>query len=283
MPTDMILSDAVAELHAVLGPELQSIRIDRAVIGVYFTGVALDCGTAGACATPAKGTVHEACCPTGEQVMPFPGTLRGRRAAELLEEAASPNGMRRALGIATLNALAELCWQRQPHPGVVLHSGVDAFDTARILPNEHVVLVGAFIPFLRSLKRMGQSYTVLELNPAMLKPEELPHYRPASEAASGIPGGDVVLLTGSTLLTGTLEDLLRLCRPDARVVVVGPTVGLLPTALLRRGVDLIGGIRITAPETFLDILAEGGSGVHFFGRSAERVALERRERKVAAA
>jgi uncharacterized protein (DUF4213/DUF364 family) len=151
MATDRILSEAITDLRDLLGPDLQSIRITRAVIGLYFTGVALDCGTAGACATPPKTVVHEACCPMGEQVMPFPGTLSGRRATELLEEAASPNAIRRALGIATLNALAELCWQRRPHPDVVLHSGVDAFDTAGILPNEHVVLVGAFIPFLRSL------------------------------------------------------------------------------------------------------------------------------------
>jgi uncharacterized protein len=111
----------------------------------------------------------------------------------------------------------------------------------------------------------------------MLKPEELPHYRSAAEAAAVIPQGDVVLLTGSTLLTDTLDDLLRLCRPDARVVVVGPTAGLLPEPLLRRGVDLIGGIR--APGTFLHVLAEGGSGAHVFGRSAERVVLARRAPK----
>jgi len=30
------------------------------------------------------------------------------------------------------------------------------------------------------------------------------------------------------------------------------------------------------PDTFLDVLAEGGWGRHFFGRSAERVVLQRR-------
>jgi uncharacterized protein (DUF4213/DUF364 family) len=209
-------------------------------------------------------------------VMPFPGTLRGRRAAEMLDQAQSPNLIARALGIATMNALAELVWQRCPHPGVDLRQRLDAFDAAAIQPQEHVVLVGAFIPFLRALKQKRQPYTVLELNPTMLKPEELPHFRPAAEAGAVIPDGDVVLLSGSTLLTDTLDDLLRMCRPDARVVVVGPTVGLLPEPLLRRGVDMIGGIRVVAPDTFLDVLAEGGSGAHFFEHSAERAVLVRR-------
>ena len=139
------------------------------------------------------------------------------------------------------------------------------------------MLVGAFIPFLRSLRRMRQDYTVLELSPAMLKPDELPHFRPAGEAAEVMPRGDVVLLTGSTLLNGSLDRLLGLARPDARVVVAGPTVGLLPGAFLRRGVDVLGGVRVSEPDAFLDVLAEGGSGRHFFGGSAERVVLQRRQ------
>jgi hypothetical protein len=60
------------------------------------------------------------------------------------------------------------------------------------------------------------------------------------------------------------------------VVLVGPTVGLLPDAFLRRGVDVLGGVRVTAPDAFLDVLMEGGSAYHFFGRSAEKVVLIRR-------
>jgi hypothetical protein len=50
----------------------------------------------------------------------------------------------------------------------------------------------------------------------------------------------------------------------------------MPDALLRRGVDLLGTVRIGDPDGFLDMLAEGGSGYHVFGRSAERVVLARR-------
>jgi uncharacterized protein (DUF4213/DUF364 family) len=78
------------------------------------------------------------------------------------------------------------------------------------------------------------------------------------------------------LLNDTLEGLLALSPPQARVVMVGPTVGLLPDPLLRRGVDVIGGTRIVAPDEFLDVLAEGGTGQHFLGHSAEKVVLVRR-------
>jgi uncharacterized protein (DUF4213/DUF364 family) len=208
--------------------------------------------------------------------MPFPGKLRGRLARDLLKETEATGGIRRAIGVATMNALAAMCWQRRAMPDVELQSGVDAYDAANIRPGERVAVVGAFVPFLKSLKRAGQRFTVLEMDPATLKPDELAHFRPAAHAGEVVPDADVVLITGTTLLNDTLENLLALCRPDARVVMVGPTVGLYPDAFLRRGVDVLGGVRVTAADDFLDVLAEGGSGYHFFGRSAEKVVLIRK-------
>jgi uncharacterized protein (DUF4213/DUF364 family) len=213
--------------------------------------------------------------------MPFPGKLRGRRAFDLAREANSGHGIRRAVGIATINALADCCWQRRPHPEVELRPGVDAFDATDIRHGDKVVVVGAFVPFLKELKRRGQAFLVLEQDPATLKADELPFFRRAEQAAEILPDADVVLITGSTLVNNTLEQLLALTRPDARVTVVGPTVGMLPDAFLARGADVLGCVRITEPDAFLELLAEGGSGYHFFGRSAQKLVLARRPAEVA--
>ena len=92
----------------------------------------------------------------------------------------------------------------------------------------------------------------------------------------------MVLITGSTLVNNTLEDLLALARSGTRVTIVGPTVGMLPDAFLARGADVLGCVKITEPDSFLDLLAEGGSGYHFFGRSAQKLVLARRPVGVAA-
>jgi uncharacterized protein (DUF4213/DUF364 family) len=277
--TDPILAETIAGIHAILGADLARISIERAVIGLFFTGVKLDpgaIGATGACATPLRAIPEAVCCPSSAMAMPFPGKLRGRLARDLLEETGSAHGIRRAVGIATMNALAEMCWQRRATPEMELRAGIDAYDAAAIQPGERVVVVGAFVPFLKALKRAGQRFTVLEMDPATLRPDELPFFRPAADAPSVVPGADVVLITGTTLLNETLENLLALCRPSARVVMVGPTVGLLPDAFVRRGVDVLGGVRVTDPDAFLEMLAEGGSGYHFFGRSAEKVVLVRK-------
>jgi uncharacterized protein len=271
-----ILHETLGTIREILGSELDAITVERAVVGLFFTGVELSNRIAGACATPIKTIPEAVCCPSSAMAMPFPGKLRGRPALDLAREALGDNGIRRAVGIAAMNALADTCWRRRPHPEAELRVGVDAFDAAEIGPADKVVVVGAFVPFLRALKQRRQPFIVLERNPATLTADELPFFRPAEEARTVIPEADVVLITGSALVNDTLEDLLALRKPGARVTVVGPTVGMLPDAFLQRGADILGSVRITEPDAFLDVLAEGGGAPDFLGRSAQKVVLVRR-------
>jgi uncharacterized protein (DUF4213/DUF364 family) len=271
-----ILGETITTIGTILGSELDEIAIERVVVGLFFTGVKLSNGTAGTCATPIKSIPEAVCCPSSAMAMPFPGKLRGRRAADLAREALSGHGIRRTIGIATVNALADFCWQRRPHPDVELRSGIDAFDATDIRDDDKVVVVGAFVPFRKELKRRGRAFLVLEQDPVTLRADELPFFRPAEQAAEILPDADVVLITGSTLVNNTLERLLAFARPDAHVTIVGPTVGMLPDAFLARGAEVLGCVRITEPDAFLDLLAEGGSGYHSFGRSAQKLVLARR-------
>jgi hypothetical protein len=50
----------------------------------------------------------------------------------------------------------------------------------------------------------------------------------------------------------------------------------LGTHELHRGADILGTVRITESDTFLDMLAEGGAHYHFLGRAAQKVVLVRR-------
>jgi uncharacterized protein len=271
-----ILTETIALVTETLGRDLDRIEIERAVLGLFYTGVKLSAGTAGTCATPREAIPGDVCCPISARAVPFPGQLKGRPAAEIMQDALAADGLRRAVGIATLNALAELCWRRRPNADVELVAGADAFDATEFRGDDRVVVVGAFVPFLKELKRRRQPSLVLEQNPAMLKPEEMPFYRPAETAGEVVPTADVLLITGATLLNDTLEDLLALARPEARVTVLGPTVGMVPDAFLARGADILGAVRITDPDGFLDLLAEGGAAPHFLGRTAEKIVLARR-------
>jgi uncharacterized protein (DUF4213/DUF364 family) len=275
---DAILDKTVMIVRNELGRTLDDIVVERAAVGLFFTGVKLSTGQAGSCATPIK-EIHEAvCCPSSAMAMPFPGKLAGRPATGLLDEAIGQTGIRRAVGIAALNALAQLVVERRGVKlGFDLVEGLDAFDAAEVQAHETTVVVGAFVPFLRGLRKIGARHFVLEKDPATLKPHEMPYFREAHRAPEVVPQADVLIVTGTTLINDTLGDLIALARPSARIVVVGPTVTMIPDVFFERGCHILGTVRITGPDAFLDTLAEGGSGYHFFGKSAVKVTLRRRD------
>lgn len=277
METTTLHDSLLAELHADvldrLGGEARTIAVERVVLGIFFTGVKLDNGAGGLCATPVKGVPEAVCCPSSAQAMPTPGRIAGRPAAQVLDDLYRPQDLRRAVAVATLNALAETLWRRDgAPPGAEVVAG-DAFDALNLEPAARVALVGAFPPYLRELRRRKQPFNVLEMDVSTLKPEELPFYVPAERAPEVVPQADVLITTGTTLLNGSLDALLRLLKPGAQAAVVGPTATLLPQPYARRGVTVVGGTRVLQADELLELLAEGGSGYHFFGRSVERVTL----------
>ncbi len=267
-----ILREAVSEVRETLGDVFSSLALERAVFGLFFTGVKLSDGHGGVSYTPIKSLPEAVCCPSSARAMPSSGELRGRGVDELLEGLFSGNPLRRTLGIAVLNALSTACLEAGRHEGS-LQVGADALDDLDVGEDREVVVVGALAPFLKALKRRARPYTVLELDPSTLRPDELPFYRPAADAAAVVPRADLLVVTGTSLLNDTLEGLLALARPEAEVVVVGPTASMLPGAFFRRGVDVLGGVLVTDPDALLNVIAEAGSGYHFFGRSAERVVI----------
>lgn len=271
-----ILNRTIEIVRNSLGPALDDIVVERAAIGLFFTGVKLSTGHAGACATPVKEIPDAVCCPSSAMAMPFPGKLRGRRAADLLDEAVEQAGIRRTVGIATLNALAQIVNESRDLEGYEVVDRLDAFEAAEVRADETVVVVGAFVPFLRELRKIGARHFVLEKDPSTLKPHEMPYFREAERAPEIVPQADVLIITGTTLANDTLGELIALAKPSARVVVIGPTVTMIPDAFFERGCHILGGVRVTDPDAFLDILAEGGSGYHFFGRSAVKVTLRNR-------
>jgi len=85
---------------------------------------------------------------------------------------------------------------------------------------KNVALVGHF-PFIPKLRDQVGQLWVLELRPSEGE-------YPAESAADLIPQADVVAITGTALINYTLDGLLALCRPNALVMVLGPSTPLSP-------------------------------------------------------
>lgn len=268
-----ILDQSHQILRNRLGAQYQGLRVQRLVAGLFFTGLKLSSGAAGVCFTPVKDIPQAVCCPSSAGRIFNPAQINGLPVAELLGALDSAESLKRAAAIAGLNALQAMCLQQGLTGEVSLRLGQDAQDAVEMPPEASVAVVGALVPTLRALKARGGTWWVVETDPRTLKGQELEHYVPAQDMASVVGRADIVFITGTTLVTQTLEPILAAARPQARVVVLGPTSSLSPEPLFARGVDLVGGVWVRRPDALLEVLAAGGSGYHFFDRLADRIVM----------
>ena len=279
MANNEILRESVDMVKQHLGNRLDGLTIERATFGLFFSGVKLSSGQGGLCFSPIKEIPAAVCCPSSAAAMPLSGRLRGRRANEYLDDIFCDNILRKTLGIATLNALSSLIWELEPPTEYTVEMGKDAFDELDVTKYEKTVVIGALVPMLKRLISAERDFRVLEQDSRTLKERELPYYVPADAAPDYIPDADLLVITGVTILNDTLPSILAMAKPNAEILVTGPTASMLPEPLFSKGVTMAGGIAVTKADEVLDILSEGGSGYHFFGKSAERTVIHRRNQQ----
>jgi uncharacterized protein (DUF4213/DUF364 family) len=270
-----ILKETMNQVLDILGADIQNITVERVAIGIFYTGVKLSNGDGGICFTPIKSIPEAVCCPSSARVMPSSGKLKGRSVTYFLDDMFAESHMKRALSIAVLNALSATCWRLSPPKTYEFKIDSDPLDHLTVPDEAQVVVVGALVPYIRMLKKRGKPFTILELDSRTLKEDELPYWVPPEKSSESVAQSDFLIITGTTLINDTLENLLQNAKPGAQIVVVGPTVSMLPDAFYRRGVTSLGGIAVTKPDLLLDTLNEAGSGYHFYGKSAERLVVQK--------
>jgi uncharacterized protein (DUF4213/DUF364 family) len=161
----------------------------------------------------------------------------------LAELALSSELMEAGIGVAAINSLL--------HMDESLSVEVNASEVlASRGRGRTVALIGHF-PFIRQLRESVKELWVLEQNP---REDEYS----AAAAVELLPQADVVAITGSTLVNHTLDDLLKLCQPQATVMVLGPSTPLSPI-LFDHGVDIISGTQVVDEGAVLRTVGQGGT------------------------
>ncbi|HIQ01931.1 MAG TPA: hypothetical protein EYH30_07345, partial [Anaerolineales bacterium] len=199
----------MSTIEALLGSLRADAPVRQVLVGAFWTAVVLDtypprCGLA----STLRGESHEAGPP-----VPDAGSLPARSGRELAERLRSPRPLEASIGMAAFNALLDvdesICAEVNAEE-VIVEKG----------SGRRVAIVGHF-PFVDRVRRAAAECWVVELHP---RPGDIP----AERAAEVLPRADVVALTGTSLLNHTFDDLIRLCRPDAYVLALGPSAPLSP-------------------------------------------------------
>ena len=208
-------------------------------IGGFWTAVVLEDERCGLASALRDDDHHH----HGQNPVRGAGHLHERNTRELAELARSDSLLEASIGLAAINALLDVdedaCVELNAEQ-VVLKQGT----------GKGVVVVGHF-PFIPRVREAARQLWVLEKRPGE---GDLP----AEAAPDIIPQADVVAITGTSLINHTFEELIKLCRPGAFVLVLGPTTPLSPV-LFDHGVDVISGTLITDPETVLQYVSQGAS------------------------
>ena len=213
--------------------------VQQILVGAFWTAVVLEsdpprCGLASALRAETGG--------------PWPpvveaGRLLGRSGWELAQLLRSDRILEASIGLAALNALLEVdeaALAEVNAEEVLLEKGA----------GKRVAVIGHF-PFVERLRAVAADCWVLERDPA---PGDLP----ASEAGEILPQADVVALSATSLLNHTFDDLIGLCRPEAFVLLLGPSTPLSPV-LFEAGVDALSGTRVHDAELVLRSVAQGAT------------------------
>lgn len=213
-------------------------RVRGVWIGPFWTAVQTDLGTGLAATMRANGPTH------GEHVqrMPGAGQLVGRDAAELARGVLADEPLARSVGLATLNALL-------PEPAGRIGER-NAGDLAAERGAGQTVGVVGWFPFIPELKRAAARVATFENDPET-------GFELTPERTRRLGECDGLCITASTLLNGTLDGLLRVARPQAWKMLVGPSAPLC-RATLELGFDAVCGARVTALPAVVRVVQEGG-------------------------
>ncbi len=232
------MSEGLADL--VLGclpAEAASAGLLEVRVGPFWTVVhtTLGCGMASSMARESD--------PHQRPPISWAGALGSRSPLELTGLLRSSSPAEAAVGLATVNALL-------PEPaGVVEGQNAEAILGERGA-RCRVAVIGRF-PFVERLRPRCRELMVFERR-ARGEVGDLDE----SDIEQLLPTADVVAVTATTLLNGTLEGILEHLRPDAFSILLGPSTPLVP-ALLELGFEVLCGSRVVDPGAVLRAASEG--------------------------
>ncbi|MBN1231256.1 MAG: DUF364 domain-containing protein [Anaerolineales bacterium] len=233
-------------------------NIEKITVGLHWTASLVEVNgekrSGLSCTLMNEGHLH------GIPDVPAAGELSGLSALEIANEIHSDSNIMKSIAMSVVNALI-------PRP-IPPYFNVNAYDVlAEKGKNNEVSVVGHF-PFTEKLRTEVRKLNILELNP------QSGEY-PASSAFHILPQSDVVAITSMSFVNGTFEGLITHCKPEAYILVLGPTTPLSPI-LFEYGVTMLCGSVIVDYDAMIDTLLQGGNfqqvhrkGIQFVARTRE--------------
>jgi len=243
-----IVEETLSKIKTLL-PDIDNIVVDQVVMGLGYTGVRLSSGHSGLCysfqAEIAQTTHH---C----QVSDLAGTLVGTPALQMAEKAKSWELRESILGFATLNAMSQIVIERNPDRYTILNG--DLIDYIKLEKSDTVALVGNIKPFVGPIRAKAKKLYILERTPTMRGEGVFPD----TACDQILPTANIILITGTAIVNGTIDHLLELSKNAREVAIVGASASIIPDVLFERGASIVGCVKIVDQRKMMQVVSEGG-------------------------
>lgn len=218
-------------------------------IGIKYTAVLLDDGSCGLAATLAHQLPHRRGCVE----------VVGKTALEAARMVFSPHLLPSVLGVATINALLSSKKERRCVSGNIL-------DILSISSEDTVGIVGAFLPLFPSLRKKANKIYVFERYPI----SGVKEYYPDWAEPSLLPHCSIVLISGTTVINKTIDQVLSYLTSSQIIGVIGPTTPLTPSIFSRYNVSILSGVKVKDPAKLISLVKQG-EGMRDFQEYTQKV------------
>ncbi len=261
----MIFEETVGLIKREYPGTMDGLTIDDVKIGPYLTAVRLSDGSCGTSATLCDDLPV---CANGRRDFGdfTPLKIKGHKVSGVLQ-AKKDSGLISSLKTAVLSAISSRIIKTGNYNVV---EDCDPVQMIEFKPGDYVAVVGGFQSYIRKISLAGCRLAVLEKNEKCLTADQKVYYRPAEEYKNVLPQAGIVIITGQTIVNRTIDDLLSVVDPEARVVIAGPSCNIIPDILFARKVTIVGAVEIIRPDLLFDLAGEGGTGYHLFEYSAAK-------------
>lgn len=211
-------------MYDLLRDRAYKTHISQLCIGLGYTAVVLDDGSMGVAYTWIDSK-------KGCTVMKDPEEYEGKKAVFLLEKLFSEDLLDRSVAVAAVNAL------NYPQARSFPDDQDTLLDDLHIKTNSRVSMIGFFDPVVQKLKARNVELNVFDLGKQIGTEEEF--------YANLEHNTDAVILTSTSVIHGSTEQVLSHVQEGTPCVLLGPTTPMMPEAFSHLPITILGG---TLPE-----------------------------------
>jgi uncharacterized protein len=225
------------------------IRVSSLSIGLRYTAVTTDDGGIGIAFTYEGGS-H--CCSMRNDYRDF----EGRPAIELLAYIKDPAPLYRSMGLALINAL------NYDHCLGLPEDSTDRIwmDALGIGPGTHLAMVGFFRPLMQKFNDRGAKVEVIDDGQGIGDRNAFYHK---------LTGwADALILTSTSILNDTTEEVLGRLSPGVKVAMLGPSTPMIAEVFRHLPVRVLAGTVPVAQDPVLKAIRHGAGTpvIHRFSR-----------------